>query len=280
MKKVTIIIPIYNVVEYLPKCLDSVCNQTYGNLQIVLVNDGSTDTSLSICKKYAASDARITIVDKENGGLVSARKAGLEVANGDYIAFVDGDDWISNDMHEKMVRIAEEKQCDVVESGFVVENFLDNSTWNNSYTYVLKEAEYDLTEEIRSKLLANWLSDEEGALLLSTIWTKLYDAQLIKEAYKSVPDEMNLGEDKISFLYMMKRVTKIAVSDWTFYHYRNRVGSLSHSKGVRNYIKVSKMLNYCYDYISSNFKVEEKVLNRWYYMKVVPEFNEMRRLKN
>ena len=93
--KVSVIVPIYNVEDYLECCLDSILKQTYTNLEIILVNDGSTDSSLSICKKYLEKDNRIVIVDKSNGGLSDARNAGLENANGEYVMFVDSDDFLT-----------------------------------------------------------------------------------------------------------------------------------------------------------------------------------------
>ena len=91
---ISIIVPVYNVSEYLPRCLDSLINQTYKNIEIILVNDGSTDNSLEICKKYAEKDLRIKVIDKENGGISSARNTGIAEASGEWIGFVDSDDYI------------------------------------------------------------------------------------------------------------------------------------------------------------------------------------------
>ena len=98
--KISVVVPVYNIENYLPKCIESIMNQTYRNLEILLVNDGSTDCSGSICEQYAAMDHRIITIHKENGGLSDARNAGLDVASGDLIGFVDGDDWIDRDMYE------------------------------------------------------------------------------------------------------------------------------------------------------------------------------------
>ena len=100
---ISVIIPVYNVQNYLKECLDSVCRQTYQNIEIILVNDGSTDKCNQICRDYHKNDNRIKLIEKPNGGLVSARKAGIQQANGAYIAFVDGDDWVDDNFLEKMV---------------------------------------------------------------------------------------------------------------------------------------------------------------------------------
>ena len=97
---VTVIVPVYNVENYLQQCIDSIIGQSYKYLEIILVDDGSTDGSGKICDEYANQDNRIKVIHKQNGGLVSARKAGLKEATGKYIAFVDSDDWIDTDMYE------------------------------------------------------------------------------------------------------------------------------------------------------------------------------------
>src|SRR5690554_1425135 len=100
--KISIIVPIYNAEQFLPKCIESIQNQTSKNLENNLVNDGSTDNSLNICYNYEKKDKRIIVIEKDNGSVSSARKAGLDIATGAYIGFVDSDDYISNDMYEKL----------------------------------------------------------------------------------------------------------------------------------------------------------------------------------
>ena len=113
-KLLTVIIPIYNVQDTLDRCLQSVINQTYSNLEIILVNDGSTDSSLRICRKYADNDSRIIILDKENGGLSSARNAGLDIMTGDYVSFLDSDDYIEITMYEKLLSCIDFYNVDTV----------------------------------------------------------------------------------------------------------------------------------------------------------------------
>jgi glycosyltransferase involved in cell wall biosynthesis len=114
----SVIIPIYNVEECLPKCIESVVNQTYKTIEIILVNDGSTDNCGQICDSYAKEDIRIKVVHKENGGLSSARNAGLNVANGRYIAFLDSDDWIDSEMYETLIALIEKHNADIAACGF------------------------------------------------------------------------------------------------------------------------------------------------------------------
>ena len=111
---VSVIVPVYNNEAYLPQCLDSIVTQTLSDIEIILVNDGSTDQAGEICKEYAAGDSRIRFLDQENRGPSSARNAGLEVAKGEHIGFVDSDDWIEPHMYERLVQIATEHDCDIV----------------------------------------------------------------------------------------------------------------------------------------------------------------------
>jgi len=113
--KISVIIPVYNVEKYLRRCVDSVLGQTHGNLEVILVNDGSRDGSPKICEEYAKSDgARVKYIDQENGGVASARNAGLAVAAGDYIAFVDSDDWLEPSMYEELLKVSVSQDADYV----------------------------------------------------------------------------------------------------------------------------------------------------------------------
>ena len=104
---ISVIIPVYNVQDYLARCLDSILAQTYQNLEIILVNDGSKDNSGAICDEYAARDDRVQVIHKENGGLSTARNAGLDLAAGEYLSFIDSDDWIASDAYEHLMNLVE-----------------------------------------------------------------------------------------------------------------------------------------------------------------------------
>ena len=123
---VSIIVPIFNVDKYLEKCIKSIINQTYRNLEIILINDGSTDNSYQICKKYSEQDSRIVLIDKQNGGSASAKNYGLKIAKGDYISFVDSDDFVELDMIEYMVNTIKKFNTDIVQCEFV--NLYKNTT--------------------------------------------------------------------------------------------------------------------------------------------------------
>lgn len=113
-KIISVIVPIFNTEKYLNKCIDSICNQTYQDLEIILVDDGSTDDSGKICDEYASKDKRIKVIHKSNGGLSDARNKGLDIANGEFVAFVDGDDYIHPDMYAILLQVMNDYQSDIV----------------------------------------------------------------------------------------------------------------------------------------------------------------------
>ena len=114
---ISVVVPIFNIDSYLEDCIDSIINQNHYDLEIILVNDGSTDKSGSICDRYASSDKRIKVIHKDNGGLVSARKAGTKKATGNYLSFVDGDDWIKPEHFSTLFKLANEHLSDLTISG-------------------------------------------------------------------------------------------------------------------------------------------------------------------
>ena len=137
--KISVIIPVYNVEKYLKRCLDSVINQTYKNLEIILIDDGSTDKSGNICDEYAAKDKRIIVIHKENGGLSDARNKGLDICTGDYISFIDSDDWIENGFYEYVVNNVKDNDL------LIFDYYITNG--KNSKWIKYKNTEVELSKE-------------------------------------------------------------------------------------------------------------------------------------
>lgn len=119
---ISVIVPVYNTEQYLPECLDSIINQSYKNLEIICIDDGSTDNSRHILDSYAVKDKRIKIIHQENKGVSAARNAGLDIATGGYISFVDSDDWLKPDCYERLLQYNEKQQYDVIEGSVIIEN--------------------------------------------------------------------------------------------------------------------------------------------------------------
>lgn len=166
MDKISIIIPVYNVEGYLHQCIDSIINQTYNNLEILLINDGSTDSSLDICNEYASKDDRIIVLNKKNGGQSSARNMGLDIATGDFIGFVDSDDWVEPNMYETLLKGAKENEADIVACGVYNCDFKKGTrvptvegggivTYDNFYSYcdnLFVPCKFEIRFEIWNKI--------------------------------------------------------------------------------------------------------------------------------
>ena len=139
MNEISIIVPIYNVAEYLEECIQSILVQRMNSIEIILVDDGSTDGCAELCDFYAEKDRRIIVIHKENGGLVSARKEGLKRATGKYIAYVDGDDWIEPNMFEKMYHILLEENVDIIMCG----RYENSVIWERQVFHGIPAGKYD-----------------------------------------------------------------------------------------------------------------------------------------
>lgn len=227
---VSIIIPVYNIEKYLAKCLDSVVNQTYKNIEIIVVNDGSTDSSCEICQEYLRKDPRIIILNKKNGGLSSARNYGLEQIKGKYVMFIDGDDWIDAHCIESCMNNVDES-IDVILFPYIRE-YTNKSIKND----IFKENRIDFEENhIKDVLLKRifGLSKEninkpDRLEDLSSAWGKLYRSDLVKNE-KFVDTKIIRTEDiwfNINILYKCKKVIFIKS---TYYHY-NKENMLSLTK--------------------------------------------------
>ena len=148
MKKISVIVPVYNVEKYLETCLNSIINQSYKNLEIIVVNDGSTDSSLEICKKYQKLDNRIILIDQKNKGLSGARNVGILKATGEYIHFIDSDDYIALNYYEKMLEALADTDADIVVGGFYYEKYAvrDSVRYNFPYCYTNMDDKFIKTE--------------------------------------------------------------------------------------------------------------------------------------
>lgn len=244
---ISIIVPIYRVEQYLEQCIQSIRNQTYKNLEIILVDDGSDDQCPQICDRYAQNDERIKVIHKENGGLDSARKAGILAATGKYVGYVDGDDWIEPDMYENLLTHAHEYDVDVVESG-VVDSWIDSEKKRTPY---LKEGCYkdkDFIEKIEPKLLytGNFFTHGVAPYLVS----KLFIRETIRK-YQLIEDLTNMiQDDTMVSLPCIAESKSLYISHNCYYHYRVRTDSLKRecrSDEVPNLIE-------CYPEFYARFK--------------------------
>lgn len=237
-KLVSVIIPVYNDELYLKECLDSVVNQTYKKLEIIIVNDGSTDTSLDICKQYADRDTRIKVIDKKNGGPSSARNKGINCANGDYIGFVDGDDVIASDMYEKLLAACERNSANCSICNINVFEKRINITNNRRFICS------DYTTEDICKIFKYSLNESQS------LCNKLFNRKLFRKIRLPLNRLSEDGYICYDLLYKAKRVSYCST---TSYFYRKRCDSITTQKfrkndcdlvvsNVRTYYRVCKMI--------------------------------------
>lgn len=245
-KKLSVIVPIYNVEKYLEKCVSSILQQTYTNLEIILVDDGSTDSSALICDEFVRGDDRVRVVHKHNGGLISARSAGVDMATAEYIAFVDGDDWIAPNMYEELMQIMSEHNLDMVTSGWIM-------SWQEGYakTYedsLLEEGIYNrqrMEECILPRML--WDFYEKGFSLSSSVCCKIFRKELLIEQYAELRrQDFFYGEDAaVTYPYLLS-AQKIYISHNKYYYYRQKEkGSYSACFSSDDYFSELFSL-YCY----------------------------------
>lgn len=220
--KISIIVPVYNVEPYLQRCLDSIVNQSYQNLEIILVDDGSSDNCGNICDKYAAKDRRIRAIHKLNGGVASARNTGLDAATGDWIGWVDSDDWIEPAMFETMLKCAEVHGADIAICSRI-ESYPDHSFrigWQQS--------------KLLDKEQAIALLVEDG-LVQSYLWDKLWKRELFQDI--RIP-QLRVFEDMAVMYRLFMRAERVLCLPNEFYHYEH------HDTGLTTVLSLENRMNF------------------------------------
>ena len=219
---VSIIVPVYNVENYLGKCVNSLREQTYKNIEIILIDDGSLDHCPQICENIASVDNRIRVVHKANGGLSSARKAGLSVASGDYIMFVDGDDWIDNETVQCCVEIAVKYQTDCVLFSYVRE-YKDRSLPNPLFERDYQFNSVDSENKIHRRLIGPVQEELRNPHRLdnySSVCMKLYREDVARKGKIVSERVVGSSEDTVFNLYALEGCKNIWYINSCFYHYR------------------------------------------------------------
>ncbi|MDE7334056.1 MAG: glycosyltransferase [Lachnospiraceae bacterium] len=222
--KVSIIVPVYNTEKYLKRCVDTLTSQTYANLEILLVDDGSSDGSGKLCDQLALGDERIRVIHKENGGLVSAWKRGVDESTGEYISFVDSDDWVDSNMIEEMAACLAGNEKEIIASDYVIERE------NGSRQYIwqkLPPGEYD-RQAVEREVIPNLLGQERRYITISRCM-KLIARKLIEDNYKYSDPAIRLGEDTTIMLPVLIDCQRLVVMDHkAYYHYFYVTSSMIH----------------------------------------------------
>lgn len=209
---ISVIVPVYKVEKYLDKCVESIVTQTYRNLEIILVDDGSPDQCPDMCDKWAEKDYRIKVIHKKNGGLSEARNAGMEIATGKFIGFVDSDDWIEPDMYQLLYNYMVENDCDISACGVQMD-------WEDSVPARRLTREgcciLNTVEAMQASIQETWLKQP--------VWYKLYKSKLVKDILFPVG---KYHEDVFWSYQAVGRAKKIYIFDQPCYHYLQRDGSI------------------------------------------------------
>ena len=242
---VSIIIPVYNVEKYLDKCIASVVNQTYTNLEIILVDDGSPDNCPAICNEWQAKDNRIKVIHQENGGLSKARNEGLKIATGEFIGFVDSDDWIEPEMYETLLTALLESKADIAVCNYQVEYEKIKNTIPSTKT---KDIRHYTAEEVLKLIFTI------RGFIRTVVWNKLYKRILL---VNNLFPEGKIYEDNYWTPKVIGGATLILTIDSSFYHYLYREKSLSHDicnlyqRLLNKFEMVEKRIKYIHEYYPS-----------------------------
>ena len=241
---VSIIVPIYNAEGYIDRCVDSILGQTYNNIELILVDDGSKDNSLAICKEKQKADNRVVVISKKNSGVSDTRNKGLEVAKGKYILFVDSDDYLANTCVEKAVEAIVD--CDLVVFGYTSFGAREQS--------VCPIAE----RKVRFKDDEELFFDLVGKCLINPPWNKMYRKEKIQEGFDK---NFTIGEDCLFNLNYITGIDKASIINDSLYHYNvQNVNSLSKTKvrSFENYFDYwQRIFSFCSTYFNSKTSIEK-----------------------
>ena len=224
----SVVVPVYNVAPYLDQSIQSILNQTYRNIEVILVNDGSTDGSEKLCQKYAALDFRIKLLSQDNQGVTRARGNGIKLASGKYITFVDPDDYIDLDLFQRLMESRED--FDVVvcqwlrESEHGIRRAYDKME-PGAYT-TTEDMQFILDHMINASVPGGLTNIKPG--ITSYLWNKLYKTGIAKEVYQEIGENIRRGEDLVFTCLYLMRCRSALITDICGYHYRVRNDSIAH----------------------------------------------------
>lgn len=231
---ISMIVPVYNAERYLEKCVYSILRQTYKDIEIILVNDGSTDNSGKLCDECSRVDKRVTVIHKTNGGSSSARKAGLEIAKGNYIGFADADDWIEADYLEKMVKIQQDTGADII-----VSNHFHDIGENSKKVCSNFPTGLYTKKALLPTLLYSGRFFEYG--LQPHMVTKLFRKEILMKTQMCVDERIAIGEDAAVVYPSALEADRIYISDICGYHYVQHSGSMT-KKEIRDEMEMNRLL--------------------------------------
>ena len=242
---ISVIIPVFNIENYIAKCIESVMDQSYSNLEIIIIDDGSTDGSSKICDEYSKKDGRIQVIHQKNVGLSGARNNGIKLSKGDYIAFLDGDDYIEKDMYELLYKNIKSNNADISICEYV---FNDDNT-------KFKGKKHEINIFNNQEAIRRLLYDEE---INSYAWNKLYSRKL----FENIKYPLGKKFEDIGTTYLLiDKAKKIIYDNSTKYHYIVRTNSITKTYSSSNLNDYMEMVNNMLNYIAVKYPELKEVVD-------------------
>lgn len=278
---VSVIVPVYNTEKYLDKCIDSICRQTYKNLEIILINDGSSDNSLDICMKHQEKDSRIKIFSQKNKGLIETRKFGVSRAKGKLIGFVDSDDWIEKDMYSHLSKIAVDTNADLISSGIIHDYEAIKGCNGYDGIFVFDNYAEGFYSDLEKYIYPTMLHDESihNFGLNCNLVNKLFKKELLQNAYQNLNSDIFYGEDCLAAYTYCLLAKSIYISKSAFYHYNIRTDSMCSRNDAKllynSYLLYSELKNLFFNH--KNYYVLMRQLKK-YILRL--EFHNLEKLYN
>lgn len=246
--KISVIVPIYNEINYLDDCISSICNQTYKNLEIILVDDGSSSPCYELCDSYIKKDDRIKVIHKENGGLLSARRVGIEAATGDYISTIDADDWIELDFYKKMTEAIGNKSPDIIATSNYYRNYPDGhfiQVFDNKRNGFWEKDEF---EEAVWPYFVRTDDFYDSELLLCMVYY-LFKTDDARINMQRMDRRLKYSTDYAFIMLSLLSADSLAIIPYRGYHYRYNTNSMLHNT------------RHAKEYIQMIYKVVDKAIN-------------------
>lgn len=259
---ISVVVPVYNTEHTLRRCVDSIIAQTYKQIEIILIDDGSTDQSGQICDKFMQQDKRVKVIHKENGGLANARKVGVSVATGKFVGFVDSDDYIDVNTYNCMYLLSDNGTADLVGCGCIVETG-EGKIYQNVNLAAAGLYEGKNLVELKSCML---FDTQRGApAVFQSACCKLFRKKLLKKVIEGIDERITIGEDAAIVYPFLLKTKKIVLSNDCFYHYVIHDDSMTHSRNISIFERIYFFQNYMREYFreyDESYELERQ-LNRY-----------------
>lgn len=233
-KLISIIVPVYNAEKYLKRCLDSILKQTYHNFEVIVINDGSTDNSLRMALKYEEKDSRIRVIDKKNEGVSKTRNRGLDEVSGEYLCFIDSDDYVENTFLEKLYVSIVENSSDLSVCLFKNVYSVENDAVNTDVG-IKNLRTIDISEYLRA------MSEKIYSVYYGALWNKMYKTEIVNSNNIRFDDLVDIGEDLIFNMKYIQFVHRISlINDYNYYYCQYRDDALTKNKNVWHWWEMAK----------------------------------------